>query len=231
MKIFGIQKLSLLDYPGRVACTLFTGGCNLRCPFCHNASLVISPDGSDAMSEDEVLAFLKKRSGILDGVCISGGEPLLQKDIAEFIRVLRSMGYSVKLDTNGCFPDELEKIVGEGLVDYVAMDIKNSPEKYPITVGVPDFDVAVVMRSAEYIMKSGVDYEFRTTVVKGLHQTQDFIDIASWLSGAKRMFLQSFTDSGDLIDGGGLSAYSRQELEKFAEILSGSVQSVALRGI
>ncbi|NLA77415.1 MAG: anaerobic ribonucleoside-triphosphate reductase activating protein, partial [Clostridiales bacterium] len=133
MKIFGIQKLSLLDYPGKVACTLFTGGCNLRCPFCHNASLVVSPDASDAMEDSEVLAFLKKREGVLDGVCISGGEPLMQRDIADFIRSVRALGYSVKLDTNGCFPDALEALISEGLLDYIAMDIKNSPRRYPQT--------------------------------------------------------------------------------------------------
>lgn len=214
MIIGGLQKLTLLDFPGTVACTVFTVGCNLRCPFCHNRALVIDPPESDRLSEDEFFAFLNKRKGILDGVAITGGEPLLHTDIGEFIAKIKSMGFKVKLDTNGTFPDRLEKILAEGNVDYVAMDLKNTFEKYGETVGIEGFDTSLVARSIRAIQKSGVDHEFRTTVVSPLHVAEDFGTIAKQVEGSEKYFLQSFVDSGNLISGNGLSEMPKDELEK-----------------
>ncbi len=230
MQIFGLQKLSLLDFPGKTACTVFTGGCNWRCPFCHNAALVVDLNAVETVDEGEFFAFLKKRSAILDGVCITGGEPLMQPDIIEFIKAVRSFGYSVKLDTNGSYPEKLKEVVNQGLVDYVAMDIKNSPESYAETVGINNLDLTAVRESAAFLLSGAVDYEFRTTVVKDYHKISDFVSIAGWIKGAKRYFLQSFTDSGDII-GNNLSAYSKAELARFAHAVEPFVGSVQIRGV
>ena len=200
MNIQGLQKLTLLDFPGKVACTVFTGGCNFRCPFCHNASLVTDCSSTASVTEDELLSFLKKRQGILDGVCITGGEPLLNRDIPEFIKKIRALGFAVKLDTNGSFPELLEKLISDDLVDYVAMDIKNSKEKYGITIGKPDFDTSPICRSVEILKQGSVDYEFRTTVTEQFHSVEDFEAIGEWLSGCSKYYLQNFVDSGNLID-------------------------------
>lgn len=169
MTINGLQKLTLLDYPGKVACTIFFAGCNFRCPFCHNASLVLAPAEAEQISEETVLAFLKKRQGVLDGVCITGGEPLLQPELPAFIEKIRALGYAVKLDTNGYFPARLQQLIDAGLVDYIAMDVKNAPEKYPQTVGISPFDLSPVLKSMEILRTCGMPFEFRTTVVHGLH--------------------------------------------------------------
>ena len=230
MKIFGLQKLSLLDFPGKMACTVFTGGCNLRCPFCHNASLVTGLSEVEPIAEEEVFDLLQKRRGILEGVAITGGEPLLQPDIEDFIRRVRAQGYAVKLDTNGCYPDKLSRILADNLVDYVAMDIKNAPDAYAKTVGIDAFDLAPVRESVNLLMNGVVDYEFRTTVVKELHSAADFEKIGQWLKGAKRLYLQSFKDSGDLI-GSGLSACTPSELEQFRQILLPYIPDTFLRGV
>ncbi len=229
MIIKGLQKTTLLDFPGKVACTLFTAGCNFRCPFCHNASLVISPDTSDTISEEEIFAFLKKRRGILDGVCITGGEPLLQRDIEDFIKKIRELGIAVKLDTNGAYPERLRSIIDKGLVDYVAMDIKNSKEKYALTAGA-DVDIEKISESVRILMESDVEYEFRTTVVRELHSPEDIQSIGEWIAGADRYFLQSFTDSGEII-GDGYSAYSPQDMGALLETVKQYIPSSALRGI
>ena len=161
--------MTLLDYPGKVACTVFLSGCNFRCPFCHNAGLVLSPCAQDLIPEERFFAFLQKRKGILDGVCITGGEPCLQPDLADFIRRIREGGFAVKLDTNGSFPDVLQVLLQQGLLDYVAMDVKNAPARYAETCGVPGFDPAPVERSVRLLQQSGVPFELRTTVVAGLH--------------------------------------------------------------
>ena len=199
MRIDGLQKMTLLDFPGKVACTVFTGGCNFRCPFCHNALLVTKLPEKPDYTEDEILSFLEKRVGLLDGVAITGGEPLLNPDIGDFIRKIRDMGYAVKLDTNGSFPERLKAIVGEGLVDYVAMDIKNRREKYAETIGLKNLDLSKIEESIEFLKSGAVDYEFRTTVVKQFHTVEDIRAAAEWISGAKRYFLQNFVDSGELI--------------------------------
>ena len=230
MRILGLQKLSLLDFPGKVAATVFTGGCNLRCPFCHNAPLVLPGRGASALDAGAVLDFLASRRGLLDGVVLSGGEPLLQPDAADFLAEVKAMGFSVKLDTNGCHPDALADILDRRLADYVAMDIKNSLEKYPWTVGVPGFDTAPVERSARLLMEGPADYEFRTTLVRPFHEVGDMETIGRWLRGARRYYLQAFVDSGDLV-GGGCAPFTPEEMEGFLQAARPFFQSVALRGL
>ena len=230
MLINGFQKLTILDYPGKVACIVFTPGCNFRCPFCHNASLVTHIDKETYLDIDEVLSYLKKRQGLLDGVVITGGEPLLQEGIEDFIAEIKSLGYSVKLDTNGSFPEKLISIVEKGLVDYVAMDIKNSKDKYGETIGVSDFDISPIEQSVEFLLQGKVDYEFRTTVVKNFHTLDDIQDIVVWLKGAHKYFLQNFVDSGDLISGG-LEPVSALLLKEMKEKASEFIPSVEIRGI
>ena len=200
MKIHGLQKLTLLDYPGHVACTVFTGGCNLRCPFCHNASLVTHIDEAAVMPEEEFFGFLKKRQGILDGVCITGGEPLMNADIEDFIKKIRALGFAVKLDTNGTFFETLSRIVENKLVDYIAMDIKNTVEKYPITTGVSAKVTENIKKSVELLKNSDIPFEFRTTIVAEFHTVNDIEKITEWIGGNDvNYFLQNFVDSGDLI--------------------------------
>ncbi|MBP3446622.1 MAG: anaerobic ribonucleoside-triphosphate reductase activating protein [Clostridia bacterium] len=230
MKICGFQKMTMLDYPGKVACTVFTGGCNFRCPFCHNALLVTEIDEDNLWEESEIIEYLYKRKGIIDGVCITGGEPLMQKDIAEFIGKVRETGLPVKLDTNGSYPDKLKALVADGLVDYVAMDIKNSKAKYPLTVGIPGYDISKIEESVEFLLSDAVDYEFRTTVVKELHTADDIAEIADWIAGAKRYFLQGFVDSGSLI-GENLSAYRPQEMVEICTRAQEKLPNTVLRGI
>ncbi len=201
MQIEGMQKLTLLDYPGKTAAILFAHGCDFRCPFCHNAGLVTRPM-ANAVSEDEILSYLYKRRGLLDGVVLTGGEPLLQPDAGELLRKIRNLGYAVKLDTNGSFPDRLAALLDAGLVDYVAMDIKNRPEKYKETAGCTDAQLAAVCRSVDLLLAGRVDYEFRTTVTGRLHTPADIGAAAAWIAGAKHYFLQPFKDSGDLVGDG-----------------------------
>ena len=230
MPILGLQKLSLLDFPGKVAATVFTGGCDLRCPFCHNAPLVLPGRGASALDAGAVLDFLASRRGLLDGMVLSGGEPLLQPDAADFLAEVKAMGFAVKLDTNGCHPDALADILDRRLADYVAMDIKNSLEKYPWTVGVPGFDTAPVERSARLLMEGPADYEFRTTLVRPFHEVGDMETIGRWLRGARRYYLQAFVDSGDLV-GGGCAPFTPEEMEGFLQAARPFFQSVALRGL
>lgn len=229
MRISGFQKLTLLDFPQKTACTVFTHGCNFRCPFCHNASLV-TYDAGTKITENEVFAHLEKRKGLLDGVCISGGEPLLQNSLFEFIQKIKSMGYSVKIDTNGSLYARLEVLVKSGLVDYVAMDIKNSPQKYSKTCGLEAMDFENIEKSKELLIHSGIEYEFRTTVVKQLHDAQDFEDIGEFIKGAKRYFLQKFTDSGDIICSG-LGAHDDEYMKECLEVVRKYVPTAKLRGV
>lgn len=232
MLIAGVQKLTLLDYPGQVACTVFTGGCNFRCPYCHNASLVLpervaeEPGGAEA-----ALRFLEKRRGVLDGVAVSGGEPLLQTGLADFLRAVRAMGYKIKLDTNGSFPERLRALVEEGLVDCVAMDVKNAPALYAETAGCKLLDMTAVERSRTYLMSGAVPYEFRTTLVRGLHTPESVRAAAEWIAGARAYYLQQFRDSGDMIAGAGLSAFTDDEMRAMADIARPFVPSVRLRGV
>ena len=239
MKIHGLQKMTLLDFPGHVACTVFLGGCDLRCPYCHNYELAagIAPP---VMEEEELFAFLKKRKGLLDGVAITGGEPCLHADLPAFMARIKELGYPVKLDTNGTHPDMLAEVLRQGLADYVAMDVKNSPAKYAVTAGmaaelsapgapVLDF-LARILRSIEILKASGIDYEFRTTVVEELHEAEDFDEIGKLIEGAERYYLQCFTDR-DTVPFGGLSAPSKSKLEACARAVSGYVKTVQIRGV
>ena len=232
MIIHGFQKMTLLDYPGYVACTLFTAACNFRCPFCHNAGLVTKIETAERIDESEILAYLKKRQGILDGVCITGGEPTLQKDLPEFIRTIRALGYAVKLDTNGSNPDLLEALIDEGLLDYVAMDIKNTPEKYASTVGLADYDIRPIQESIDRLHKGRVDYEFRTTVVSEYHTPSDIGTIARWIAGAPRYFLQPFVDSGNLIGSldGQLHTPDATTLNEMLSAARATIPAAILRG-
>ena len=230
MTIMGLQKLTLLDFPGRLACTVFTGGCNFRCPFCHNASLVIPSKLGAAMPTEEFFAFLEKRRGILQGVCVSGGEPTLMFDLEEFISRIKSMGFLVKLDTNGSRPEILKSLVGKGLVDYVAMDIKNSPDMYPKTVGVEGFDVAPVLESAAFLMSGAVEFEFRTTLVAGHHNEREMRLIGEWLGGAEKYYLQNFVDSGDLISEESVGL-DKNTTETLLKVLKAYVPNAEIRGI
>lgn len=230
MLISGLQKLTLLDYPGRVACTVFTGGCNFRCPFCHNAPLVLPERLARDSSEEAVLAFLSKRRGVLDGVAVTGGEPLLHRDIGAFLEKVKALGFSVKLDTNGSFPDRLRALVSAGLVDRVAMDVKNSPALYEKTAGAA-VDMAAIERSRDFLLSGAVDYEFRTTVVKGLHTKESLMDAACWIRGAKEYYLQQFKDSGDVLAIEGLGAFSEKEMHALADAAAEFVPSVQVRGV
>jgi pyruvate formate lyase activating enzyme len=231
MIIKGLQKTTLLDYPEKLACTIFTAGCNFRCPFCHNASLVLRAGEVDEIPMEQLLSYLDKRGGLLDGVCITGGEPLLNPDIEELIVKIRSYGLLVKLDTNGAFPERLETLLDKGLIDYVAMDVKNSDEKYGITVGLGDsFDVSVIDRSIDIIMKKAPDYEFRTTVVRELHEREDLISIANKLKNAKRYFLQKYVDSGDVL-ASGYTAYEDADMLALHEAVREILPQAILRGV
>ena len=229
MNIKGLQKTTLLDFPERLACTVFTGGCNFRCPFCHNASLVLRSSEVNGISEEEFFSYLSKRRGVLDGVCITGGEPLLMPDIVDFIKKIRSLGLLVKLDTNGSFPEKLEYLLDEGLLDYVAMDIKNSKSKYAMTAGINDYPFDID-KSIEIIMNKAPEYEFRTTVVRELHSVKDIEEIATLIKNSKKYFLQSYVDSGDVIDNS-FSAYSAEEMLKILESAKRILPITALRGV
>ena len=230
MTIKGLQKLTLLDYPGHTACTVFTAGCNFRCGFCHNALLVTETDDG-VIPEDVFFAFLKTRVGMLDGVAITGGEPLLQKDLIPFMQRIKEMGFKTKLDHNGTMPDKLKEIIDNGLVDYIAVDIKNSPEKYAVTAGLPAFDITPVKKTIALLVGGKIDYEFRTTVTAELFEEEDFEKIGKMIEGAEKYFLQSFSDSGNLIEKGFFSACEKSVLQKYASIAEKYVKSVSLRGV
>ena len=229
MLIHGLQKMTLLDYPEHVACTVFLGGCDMRCPYCHNFELV---DGTakPVMDDEEFFAFLKKRQGLLDGVAITGGEPLLHPDLESFIKKIRDLGFLVKLDTNGCHPDALSRLFSQKLVDYVAMDIKNSPTRYCVTTGVSSLNMENIEKSVSLVMNSGVDYEFRTTVVKELHNKDDFEEIGRWIKGAKAYYLQQFTER-DTVPDRTLHSPSGEEMALFLEAVREYVPSAEIRGV
>ena len=230
VRFYGLQKLTLLDYPGMMAATVFTGGCNFRCPFCHNRSLVFLNENNGEISSDDILSYLKIRSKILDGVCISGGEPLLHKGIGNFIRQVKDLGLKVKLDTNGSNFEAMKKLIEDGLIDYVAMDIKNHPKKYSETIGLETFDLKAIEKSKNYLLEDHVDYEFRTTVVRQFHTVSDFEKIGRWIEGAKNYYLQNFEDHGSCIQQG-LSEVDLETLEKMKQAVSAYVKHVEIRGI
>lgn len=242
MLIAGLNKTTLLDYPGRVAATIFTGGCNFRCPFCHNAGLVLTPSSAETFSEEDVFSFLRKRRNVLGGVCITGGEPTLQEDLPEFISQIRQLGYAVKLDTNGYRPEVLGKLIEDGLLDYVAMDIKNCEEKYELTAGV-GIKLDPVKESVDILKNSGIDYEFRTTVVKEFHDREDICRIGEWIKGCRRYYLQQFVESENIIGMQNADdmqnklvfhGYGKEEMEMLAaevQAVLGKDCRVQLRGI
>lgn len=230
VKFYGLQKLTLLDYPGHMAATAFTGGCNFRCPFCHNRSLVFLNDNDQKINEDDIMDYLSKRSKVLDGICITGGEPLLQVHIRDFIENVKKLGLLVKLDTNGSNFDKLKELVEDGLIDYVAMDIKNCPDKYPMTIGIENYDLEEVEKTKNYLLEGHVDYEFRTTVVKQFHEVDDFEAIGRWIEGAKRYYLQNFEDHGTCIQEG-LSEVDPEELVRMKEKAAPFVKEIGIRGV
>lgn len=242
MKIGGFQKLTLLDYPGHTACTVFTVGCNMRCPFCYNTPLVLGTESAELIAEEEIFAFLEKRRGLLDGVCITGGEPTLQPGLGDFVAKVRDMGYAIKLDTNGLRPDVLGKLLSDGMIDYAAMDIKSSKGKYHIACGIEDVDTGAVERSVSLLMERRIPFELRTTVSRELHDAETMRDIGRWivsLDAKKELpgrsgcayFIQSYKDMPELVGGGHLTAYSAGELEEL--LLAGRefLPEARLRGV
>lgn len=231
MTLAGIQKLTLLDYPGKVACIVFTPGCNFRCPFCHNASLVTHTSDNISLDEGSLFDLLKKRSGVLEGVVITGGEPLLHADLPELMREIKRLGYMVKLDTNGTDPERLSKLIDEHLCDYVAMDVKNPLKDYAAATGLLSVDTVALRRSIDLLISGTVDYEFRTTAVKGIHTRDSIEKIAREIAGARSYFLQTFKDSGDLVAPRGLSAFSAEEMEDLCEAAKKYLPNVGIREI
>ena len=228
MLIGGFQKMTMLDYPTKIACTIFTHGCNFRCPFCHNARLVVREP--DLIDENEILSYINKRRGVLDGVCISGGEPMLQGDLFDFMKKVKDMGMLIKLDTNGCFPDKLSEAINSGLVDYVAMDIKNCKDKYALTAGLDNIDISKIEKSVDILMSGKIDFEFRTTVTRELHTPADFVKIGEWIKGNEKYYIQSFIDSGELIENSS-SPLDMQGLEALKEAVLPYVPNTFLRGV
>ena len=228
--IHGFNKTTLLDYPGHLAATIFFGGCNFRCPFCHNATLVLSPNSQPIIPEDVIFETLNNRLGILEGVCITGGEPTLYPNLIPFIEKIKALGLLVKLDTNGTNPDLLHELISKKQIDYVAMDIKNSKDKYAVTIGLPTAPIKEISESISILLESDIDYEFRTTVVKEFHSLDDFLAIGKWIQGAKSYYLQAYKDSDDVISSG-LHSYSKDELKHFAKELQAYVNKVSIRGI
>ena len=227
MKIFGLEKLSMVDFEGHLCCTVFTGGCNFRCPFCQNSDLVNITNLSQ-VSDEEFFAFLQKRRGVLDSVCVSGGEPTLQPDLEEFLRKIKTLGYLVKLDTNGTKPELLKDLIEKSLVDYVAMDIKNSPSAYAKTAGTSEH-LTEIKTSVELLKTNIVPYEFRTTLVGGHHTEKEIQEIATWLKGSEKLFLQHFVDGGTCIESG-LKEVPKSETLEFKKILEKTIKNVSLRG-
>lgn len=230
MQIHGINKLTLLDYPGKLACLIFTGKCNFRCPFCHNSTLVLAPDTQPLITEKEVFDYLLSRRQVLEGVCISGGEPTLQPDLAGFIEEVRALGYSIKLDTNGSRPAVIKDLLSRNIIDYIAMDVKNSPEQYSETIGIDSYNTDNIKESIRIIMDSGIEYEFRTTLVEEFHKNTDFNELGQMIKGAKHMYLQGFRDSDDIIQPG-LHAMSDEQMYEVLRQLTPYVQDIALRGV
>ena len=232
--IAGLQKMTLLDYPGKVACTLFLQGCNYRCPFCHNSEL-LPREGEELMTEEAFLTFLKKRQGLLDGVCVSGGEPTLTPELPALLRDIKALGYAVKLDTNGSRPEVLKDLVEEGLVDHVAMDVKNSPERYAETLGFSRFDMTATEESLRFLLTGNTSYELRTTVVEPFHDAASLQDMGVWLGSLvpgikpERLYLQYFTDR-DTVLFSGLKAPLPEEMELYRELLAPFCKQVAIRG-
>ena len=229
MRIYGMEKLSLVDYDGKVATTLFTGSCNFRCGFCHNSPLVLDFKNLPTINEEEIFSYLKKRVGILEGVCISGGEPTLEKDLASFIEKIKGLGYSVKLDTNGTNPEIVKSLINNGLIDYLAMDIKNDRENYSKIIGFDSYDTKQVENTVDFLLNGKFPYEFRTTLIKEFHTQENIAKIGEWIKGANKYFLQKFKDSESCIQSH-LSAVENSQVIKFRDILLKDIPNTFLRG-
>ncbi len=229
MEILGLEKLSLVDFDGYVSATVFTGACNFRCGFCHNGSLVLDYQNIPVIPTEEVLSYLKKRSGIIEGLCISGGEPTLQKDLPDFIEKVKSIGLKVKVDTNGTNPEMIKLLVDNGLVDYFAMDIKNDLASYGEIIGIENFDTKNIEKSVEYFLSGRIPYEFRTTLIKEYHTAENIINIGKWIKGANKYFLQKFKDCEGCIQSH-LSAVEDKIALEFMELLKEYIPFVRLRG-
>lgn len=229
MVFHGLVKSTLIDYPDKLACTLFTGGCNFRCPFCQNSSLVLDPASEPVINSEELDSFLKKRKKYLDGVCITGGEPLLQKDIEEYCKYLKDLGYLVKIDTNGSFPQKIESLISKNLVDYIAMDLKSSKEGYSRAVGIENFDVSVIEESVNILQSCDIDHEFRTTLVKELHSEKEIHGIGKWLNKDQKLYLQHFEDRGSNIVQN-LTGFSEKETKAIKDILKTYIAFIGIRG-
>lgn len=229
MKLYGIEKLSLVDYDGFVSATVFTGNCNFRCGFCHNSALVIDYTNLPFIPEEEVLDYLKKRKGILEGLCITGGEPTLNKDLPEFCEKVKKIGYSVKVDTNGTNPSMIKTLTDNGLADYFAMDIKNDRENYAAIIGFDSFDTSKVEESVKLLMNGKVGYEFRTTLIKEYHAADNIKRIAEWINGADKYFMQKFKNGENCLTTN-LNAVETETAKSFVEIIKPYVGKAALRG-
>ncbi|NCD06908.1 MAG: anaerobic ribonucleoside-triphosphate reductase activating protein [Spirochaetia bacterium] len=229
MIFHGLVKSTLLDYPNKLACTLFTGGCNFRCPFCQNSSLVLDPSSEPIIDPTELDVFLKKRVKYLDGVCITGGEPLLQKNVDDYCKYLKDLGYLVKIDTNGSFPKKLESLISKNLVDYIAMDLKSSKEGYSKAVGIDNFNISQIEESVEIIKNCNLDHEFRTTLVKELHGEKEIIGIGKWLDKSQKLYLQRFEDKGSNIVKN-LHGFNENETKVIQNILKSYIDLVIIRG-
>ena len=228
LNIGGFQKTTLLDFPGKLASTVFLGGCNFRCPFCHNSDL-FAPE--EVLDEEGVLSAIEKRKNIIDGVAITGGEPTLSDGLPDFMKKIKDMGLLVKLDSNGYKPDTLKSIIEAGLVDYVAMDIKAAPDRYGVVCGVPNLDISRIEKSIDLLMNGSLDFEFRTTVVPGLHEERDFEEIAKWIAGNEKYFLQGYVDSEMVLDGDGFTKPSLEYMEHLQSIMLPLVPNTKIRGV
>ncbi len=227
MNFSGIDKFSLVDYDEKISCTLFLHDCNFRCPFCHNSALVTKTVGLQ-IPEEEILSYLESRKGVIDAVVITGGEPTLHKELPDFIRKVKEMGYLVKLDTNGTNPEMVKELVNNNLLDYVAMDIKNSKEKYGITAGLKTINLVNISKTVDFLLENHVDYEFRTTLVKEFHTREDLIKIGEWLKGAKRYRLQKFIDNENCIQKG-LHEIKKEDVLCIKDVLINYIADVELR--
>ncbi|BBF44655.1 ribonucleotide reductase of class III (anaerobic), activating protein [Lachnospiraceae bacterium KM106-2] len=230
MQICGFVKTTLLDYPGHLASTVFLGGCNFKCPYCHNSKLLSIPSPESSYSRSEILIHLKKRQNILEGVCISGGEPTLQSELSEFLTDIKSLGYKIKLDTNGYHPLVIQNLLQDHLLDYIAMDIKNSKEQYAHTIGLPSIDITKIEQSVNLIMSSSISYEFRTTLVREFHHSDDIYSIGEWLAGANAYYLQNYKES-EMVPDKSLHSFDKVSLLHFQEILEPFIPNTQIRGI
>ena len=228
MDFSGWEKMSLVDYDDNLTTTLFTAGCNFRCPFCHNSDLVLRPGEAAKIPWEEIKAYLVKRKGMLDAVCITGGEPTMMPDLLDKMREIKALGYKIKLDSNGTRPDILKKAYEEGIVDYIAMDIKNSPKKYASTIGVENYPLDKIKESVKFLKESGIAYEFRTTIMSEFHTKEDMKEIGEWIEGANRYFLQLYVDSEHCISHG-FHALSKEEAEELLEAIKPYVPNAMLR--